>query len=316
MRLAPILAPLGLLLVIASTAPSAAQDWTGRGRVNGVVTDDASKKPVKDATVTLRLANQPDQGPKPLTTDKKGRWGFLGLLGGDWTVKIEAKGYVPSEGSIHVNEFQPNPLLQISLRTLASVVPKQDPKLAAAQKEIDAGDALLQQHKAAEAHAQYEKALPMFEGDNKVIVLRRIATCQMIEGDDAGAVDTLKSALELKPDDEPSLKLLVDRLIVLHRDDEAQQYMAKLPEGTALDPNTLLNLGINAYNDNKLEDALAKFQQVVAAKPDWPDGYYYRGLAYIASGKTAEAKADFQKVLELDPNSHYAGDCKEFLKSL
>jgi len=316
MRLATILAPVGALLLFAATVPAAAQDWSGHGRVNGVVTDDETGKPIAGATVTLKRAEGPEDGPAPLTTDKKGRWSYLGLVGGNWKIQIVADGYVTREGPMHVDEFHPNPQVKISLRTLASVAPKQDPALAAALKAIDKGDELLQAKKPAEAQAEFEKALPQMEGANRAIILKRIATAQMLASDDAGAVESLKQALEIAPDDEAALKLIIDRLVVLHREEEAQQYMAKLPESAGLDPNTELNLGINDYNDNKIAEALEKFEKVVATKPDWPDGYYYRGLAHLANGQTEEAKADFEKVLALDPNSRFASDCKEFLKSL
>ena len=316
MRLARVLAPIGAILFMAVAVPTLAQDWTGHGRVNGIVTDAATKKPISGAKVTLRQADLPDAGPEVITTNKKGHWSYLGLVGGNWTVAIEADGYVPSQGNIHVDEFHPNPIIQIALRPMSEVKPKENPKLSAAQKAIDQGDALLKDKKGAKALAEYQKALPDLEGDNKIIVLKRIATAQMISGDDAGAVETLKQVLVAKPDDIDALRLIIDRLTVLHRDQEAQQYVAQLPAGTAVDPNTLLNQGINDYNANKYPEALTKFQQVVATKPDWSDGYYYRGLAYLATGKTADAKADFQKVLELDPNGQWASECKEFLKSL
>jgi outer membrane protein assembly factor BamD (BamD/ComL family) len=47
-----------------------------------------------------------------------------------------------------------------------------------------------------------------------------------------------------------------------------------------------------------------------------PEAYYFRGLVYLNLSKNAEAKADFQKLLELDPKSQYADDAREFIKSL
>lgn len=305
------------LLATLFALPVTAQDWSGKGRVNGVISDEAGK-PIEGATVRLRHANIPDSGPADLKTDKKGRWQYLGLLGGAWQVQVVAEGYVPSEGVVQVNEFQPNPLVSLKLRkATAADLASEDPKLKEAQAAIDRGDALLQQKNAAGARAEYEKALPLLEGANRRIILKRIATCQMIEGNDAAAVDTLKVVLAEAPDDADALRLIVDRLIVLKRDAEAAEYTARMPQGaTGLDPNTVLNMGINFYNENKLPEAVEKFNQVISLKPDWADGYYYRGLAYLAQGKTVEAKPDFEKVLALDPNHQYASDCREFLKSL
>lgn len=314
----PTLRPVLAALAVAALAlPAAAQEWSGRGRLNGVITDEAGK-PIAGATIRLRHETMPDTGPADLETDKKGKWSYLGLLGGPWTVKVVAEGYVPSEGLVKVNEFQPNPMVSLKLRkaTAADVAAAADPKLAEAQKAIDRGDALLQERKAAEARAEFEKAVPLLEGANQLIIRKRIATCQMLEGDDAGAIATLEGVLAEAPDDADALRLIIDRLIVVGRAADAEPYMARLPQGAGLDPNTLLNLGINLYNDNKLPEALAKFEEVVAARPQWADGYYFRGLTQLGLQNTAAAKVDFEKVLALDPNHPNAELCREFLKSL
>ena len=306
------------LLALSLSAPLEAQDWSGRGRLNGSVTDEAGK-PIEGANIKLRHEDVPENGPADLKTDKKGKWSYLGLLGGNWTVTVTAEGYVPSEGIVKVNEFQPNPQVALKLRKASAMqaAPEEDPKMKAAQEAIDKGDALLQEKKAAEALVEYQKALPLLEGANRRIILKRIATCQMVEGDDAAAIETLKSVLAEAPDDADSLRLIIDRLTVLKRDAEAAEYMAKLPQGASgVDPNTLLNMGINLYNENKIPEAMAKFEQVISVKPDWADGYYYRGLAYLVQGKNAEAKADFQTVLAKDPNHARAQECKDFIQEL
>ena len=83
-----------------------------------------------------------------------------------------------------------------------------------------------------------------------------------------------------------------------------------------MDPATLLNIGIKYYNEGKMDEALAEFDRVVGENPTLADAYYYRGLAYLAQDKAAEAKADFQKLLELDPNHANADEAREFLKSM
>ena len=100
------------------------------------------------------------------------------------------------------------------------------------------------------------------------------------------------------------------------KEKDAEQYIALLPQGTTVDPATLLNIGIKHYNEKKLDEAIAEFDRVVRENPTLGDAYYYRGLAYLASGKTAEAKADFQKLIELDPKHANAEEAREFLKSL
>ena len=95
-----------LIVLLAILAPNLllAQAWAGKGRAEGLVVDRQGQ-PIEGAQVTLRPASSPDDGPEPLTTNKKGRWGYLGLTGGIWAVTIDADGYMTSRGQMQVNEF-------------------------------------------------------------------------------------------------------------------------------------------------------------------------------------------------------------------
>ncbi len=296
-------------------AASLAQDWAGKGRLNGVVIDE-SAQPIVGATVQLRSPRDPNAGPPDLKTDKKGKWSYLGLVGGSWTVKIAAEGFVPSEGVAYVNEFQPNPLVTIKLRKLETVVPALNPRLVEAQQAVERGDALLRERKPSEARQEFEKSLDSLDAANRRIVRRRIATTYMLEGNDEKAVELLQVLVDEDLQDFDSLRLLVDRLTVLGRDSEAAEYVKRLPEGSKLDPSTVLNQGINLYNAGKLEEALAKFEEVVQARPASADAYYYRGMALLGLRQLERAKADLSKSLALDPQGPNAELCRELLKSL
>ena len=88
---------------------------------------------------------------------------------------------------------------------------------------------------------------------------------------------------------------------------------AQLPEGTKIDPVSLLNVGIRAYNEGKYDKALESFNRVAAENPELADAYFFRALAYMPIGKMKEAKADFQKFLEMAPNHAKAKEAKEML---
>jgi len=92
--------------------------------------------------------------------------------------------------------------------------------------------------------------------------------------------------------------------------------MAMLPEGAGLDPNTLVNMGINHYNDGKYQEALEHFESALEQKPDYANAYYFRGLCKLATGEMAPAKVDFEKYLEIEPAGQYAADAKNFIASL
>lgn len=317
------------LLIVAgllgSSTQLSAQAWAGRGRLQGEIRDEQGK-PIEGARITLRKGGDrvdpKAEGPKQITSAKTGKWSVLGLAQGSWGILIEKEGYLPSEGQVPVNEFAVAQPLNIVLK----VIPKEVQQKAAeasgnakAKAAIEEANTLLGQNKFADARARYEQALSFLEVDDPVLkssIQRTIARTWFEEGKTDQAIDTLKKVLELKPDDVETMQLLSTLLVSAGREAEAEAYMAKLPAGTKIDPNSLLNLGIKLYNEKDLTGALDKFDRVVKDNPDLATAYYYRGLTYLGLNKSAEAKADFQKLLELDPNNPNAEEAREFIKSL
>jgi tetratricopeptide (TPR) repeat protein len=319
------LIPFLLIVLAAAAVPAAAQSWAGQGRLQGEVRDEQGK-PVEGAKITLRQGtgrvDPKADGPKDRLTDKRGKWSILGLTGGPWGILIEKEGFMLSEGQIKVNEYSVAQPIIVTLKVPSKEVleAQQAPsKNAQAKAAIEEGNTSLAAGKPAEARAAYEKALGLLEVDDptlKASILRTIARTWYEEKNSDKAIETIKQALEIAPDDQESIQLIVNLLVAANREEEAKVYMAKLPEGAKVDPTARLNIGIKAYNDRKLDDALKEFDQVVQENPEMAEAYYYRGLVYLNMSKTAEAKADFQKLLEIDPKNQYAADAREFLKSL
>lgn len=327
-----------------------AQSWAGKGRLQGEITD-AQGKPVKGAKVTLKSPKDPTLGPQVMITDAKGKWSYLGLVGGTWTIAVEADGFVAAEGPAQVSEFGPSPAVRVKLNPITQEMLDAAKPKNEVRDALEKGNALVVEKKWAEARAEYEKAFAdaKLKAEFKPMVLRAIAQTYNGEQNYGKSIETLQQALAMNReadtlmmlaqtyyeakkndeaiatlkeaatasnDDPKVVKLLVDILVDAGKEDEAKVYMAKLPEGTKVDPASLLNIGIRQFNDGKTVEALQSFDRVVAENPALADAYYYRALAYMSSGKSKEAKADLQKLLELDPNSKFATDAKDFLKSL
>ena len=311
------------LVLLLLAAPLLAQAWKGRGRLQGQVMDQEGR-PVQDAKVTLRIGDEgvdtAKDGPAPVVTDAKGRWSILGLAGGAWGVLIEKEGFQPSEGLLKVAESGPPAQpIRVNLKPLTAQQQQQavqEDSGSLAKQALDQGNALLEAGRYAEARAQYESAMAKVDAELHPAILRAIAKTWYEDKQPDKAVATLQQALQLKPDDVESLKLIVNLLVAQGKEQEAQAYIARLPQGQTVDADTLLNVGIKYYNERKLDEALAQFDRVVKENPSLADAYYYRGLVYLNQGKTAEAKGDFQKVLEIDPNHPQAADVREYLSSL
>ncbi|MEM8962251.1 MAG: tetratricopeptide repeat protein [Acidobacteriota bacterium] len=293
---------VAVVLVLLLVAPAlSAQQWAGQGRLKGKITDANTGDPVVGAKVTLRHQNSPDIGPEEELTDKRGRWSYLGLAGGNWRIVIEAEGYIPSEGSARVVEkaFGPGQSINVQLRPITEEMMKE----AAGNQVmewINAGNSLLNEGQFAAARAEYERALAELEVEDHPQLLAGIARTYYQEGNNAEAIGTLEKSLAINPDDVNALQLITSIMVDEGREEEAQAYMARLPEGAKMDTNTLLNMGIQAYNEGDAAKAVGLFDRAVAENPELIEAFYYRGLSHLNAGSNAEALADFQKVQEMD----------------
>ncbi|MEM9136974.1 MAG: tetratricopeptide repeat protein [Cyanobacteria bacterium P01_F01_bin.42] len=67
-------------------------------------------------------------------------------------------------------------------------------------------------------------------------------------------------------------------------------------------PATWSNRGNARISQNKLEDAIADFDQSIAIAPDQPGPYVNRGIAWEGQGQWEKAIADYDHALEIDPD--------------
>lgn len=333
--------------MLAAAAPVLAQDWAGRGRLQGVVTDTAGN-PLAGAKVTL-YRGEIGRGPEPIETNKKGRWSYLGLVHGTWSVLIEYPNLVPSEGSVPVNEYGISETVKTELRPIPEAELQADAAVEAV-RELDKGNDQLQSGQFAAARATYEAALEKLDPAYHHLVKIGIANAYLGEkqpdkavatlepllaghGDEAQlqqtlarayyaagqvdrSIDLLKAMAVAQPDDVATMQLLIDLLVRADRETEAQEYIAKIPEGVTLSADTVLNTGIKLYNNGDLDGALAQFDRAVADHPELPEAFYFRGLVHIGKEANDAAISDFKRFLELAPAHANATEARQFLEYL
>lgn len=298
---------------LAATALSG-QDWRGKARVEGYV-KDAGGQPVADAKVDLARDNG---GGTSTKTDKKGHWAVMGLIGGKWNVDISAPGYETRKTVMGVKEGERNPPLEIQLQKSAA------PALGAGAEgkdvraevtaAVEAGNRLIGEKKYAEARAEYEKALAILP--DSAPLWKGIAQTYHGEGNRTKEEESLRKIAQLEPGDTESQILLADNLINQGKIEEGKGILDGLPPGSIKDPAIYTNLAIVFMNKSKPEDARTYMTKAIELDPSFADSYYYRGLASVQAKKTAEAKADFAKYLELAPNGSQAKEVKEMLQAL
>ena len=307
-----VLLCLGIIALLAM--PAAAQDWKGRGRAQGQVVDEAGD-PIEGAQIRLYTGfGDNKEGPEPFFTTKKGVWSHLGLRLGPWSVEIMKEGYDTSTGTFQV-QSQRNDRLRTTL--YESIVEEViDEKAVAAKASLEEGNALLVSKDFDGARAAYRSAMGGLDVQYHSMILMEIARSYSMQDDTDGAINALKELLVAEPDNQAAVQLVSDLLVAEGRMEEAQPFIAMLPEDAKLDPDALANIGIDLYNNNDFEAAIEQFNLILADQDDYAMGFYYRGLSLLATGKTAESASDLARFIELAPEHENAGEAQEMLDYL
>lgn len=301
-----------LLLSLAAELP--AQDWRGKARVDGWI-KDKSGKPIPGATIALSRAKG---GGTSIQSNDKGYWAILGLASGTWNLDVSAKGFETRKINVSLSEGTRIPPMEIVLESAAPAAASgaAAPNQAAAEVKaaVEDGNRLLTEKKYAEARAQYEKALAIIP-DNAAL-LKGVAQTYHGENNRPKAIETLRKVQQIDPGDNENRMLLASMLLEDGQLDEGQKLLEGLPPGAVKDPAIYVNVGILFMNKNNPAQAQGYFTKAIEIDASQPDAYYYRGLSYLGVKKTAEAKADFKKYLELAPQGENAKEVREIVQTL
>lgn len=303
-------------VLLALLAGSASAQVRGKARLQGNVTEQGTGKPVEGATVTIAPANA-STAPIVVRTNKKGHWSALGLTGGAWHVDIVADGYETSRGTVNVSEVQMIPPIKTELAPTKVEEAAQVEAGGVPQEIVDAvnrGQELLAAEQYKEAIVEFEKALPALP-DNMGLK-QVLAQAYYKTGELAKAIAMLE-AVAASPESNNSIVLLLTNIYLENNQlDEAKARLATLPADAITDPTVYVNLGILFMNKNNPAEAVKYLASAVDLDMTRAESFYYRGLAYIQQKMTKEARADFEKVLELAPDSPEGRDAKQLLESM
>jgi tetratricopeptide (TPR) repeat protein len=331
------------------TASAATAQLRGTGRLQGTVTDKISGKPIQGAVVTVSLAARTTTTPIVSKTDARGHWSALGLTSGQWNIDIVAPGYQTTRGSATVSEMQQMPAIQ----TAMVAEDKQESPQAVAETPLipkEAADAITEGQSLLKVHAgdtvtdaagashqvtadeardatkralaDFEKALPMVPDDKPQTKAVRDQLMQVMAqtyyraGDLAKAIAMLENVTTADPSNVTAAALLANLYLQNGQLDAGKALLEKLPPDTIKDSTVYVNVGILFLNKKSPADAVTYFTKAIALEPKLGDSYYYRGLAYTQLKKTPEARADFEQVVALAPDSPEAKDAKSMLAAL
>ncbi len=306
-----------VLLALAAALlalPASSQDWKGRGRLEGRVTD-MDGKPIEGAKIRISLPDHPEQGADT-KTDAKGRWAYMGLRGGEWKVTIEAPGYITGETVLSVSEVMRGNPANYSMKPVPKEVPAAAGGLAPEIAEaLKAGNAALEEKRWADASAAFEKVLVV--APDNVGLLMALARSYSGEGKNEKAIEMLEKVTQKDSSNWGAWLLEANMLLDKGRLDEGRAALEHVPAQSVTDPNIFINVGVLFMNQKKNDEAETYFSKAIDIAPGQFDGYYYRGLARIGLKNYDGARADLSKVVELAPkDASEAKEAEQLLEAL
>lgn len=308
---------LAIMLSAVVVAPASAQGWRGMARLAGTVVN-ADGNPIEGARVVLRSIRAGDDGPD-VTTDRRGRWAALGLIGGQWNIDVKAEGYVTEKIVVNISEVRRIPPLEIVLQPMPEAEPEPEPTVAStvppeAVEAVERGEALLAEGEIEAAIVELEKAhasLPDHLQLKQVLAQSYYKTGQL-----KPAIGLLRAVHQAEPTNNGVVLLLVNLLVEDGQLEEGRRLLDGLPAEAISEPTAVVNVGILFLNKNNPQEAHEYFTRAIEIGPDRGESYYYRALASIHLERNEEAKRDLRRVLELAPESSEAAEAKELLAAL
>ncbi|HEX9187702.1 MAG TPA: tetratricopeptide repeat protein [Vicinamibacteria bacterium] len=297
-----------LTIVLAITVPAAAQDWKGMGRMEGKVTD-ASGAPLAGASVRLELPER--GGGTTVTTDAKGRWVLGGIAAGTWHIDFALAGYAGRKVSVNLpaesSRLKP---IEVTLEKAAATGP--DPSTRQAFERAEAAYA---EGRFAEARAEYGRLLAL-RPDLAPRIHQQMGFAYIREKQPGKAVEELEQVLAAEPDNAQVRAIAAQAALEGGMADKGRALLAALPEDAIREPDAFYNIAVNFVNAGLAEDGVLYFTKAIALDHAYVDGYYQRALAYLRLGRTAECRADFEKVVALAPEGPQAGLARKALEQV
>jgi len=293
-------------VVIIASVFLAAQDYKGKGRVSGFVTDEQGK-PIEGVRVKL-FSLTASQGTE-VKTEKDGKWTAAWIRSGGWNVDFEKMGFEPKKIVIEISENRKNPDVTVTLKKVEGLVITDDIK-----DLLTKGNDLFEQKKYDEARAVFEDMVTKFP--DVYPIYRNIGNCYFAQEKYDLAEQSYLKVLEKDPKNVQAILAIGN--CYSNRGDSAKalEWYGKVEMEKIDDPIVLYNLGTSYYNSGKFEDALKCYQKAVDKQKDFTDGIYQLGLSYLNVQKNAEAIAAFENYLKIEPDSPRATQVRAFLEYL
>ncbi len=298
-----------LLLSLLAVAAVAVNAFAIEGRLTGKITDAATKKPIPDATI-LVVSTGGRNFKQEFKGEKDGTYQLLVL---DATLPYEITYSAPGyENEIDALKMKLGEITthDVELTPAAAAAPapeaKPDPSVAA----YNDGAAAFNAGDFAKAASKFEEAVAA--KPELTAAWEALARADLRLKNYPRAIEAANKALAVDPDENDMYSILYEGYTATGDAAKAAEAKKKMPA----DPNVLFNDAaklINAGNDAKAEPLL---KQAIQLDDKFARAYYELGMLDVRMQKNADAKANLQKFIALDPTSKDAATAKQVLDYL
>ena len=294
-----------LLVLVAATAVFA----IGEARLTGKVTDTEGK-PLRDVTINIVSASSAKSYKSTAKTDAKGAYTIFVLDGTiPYKFTFNKEGFAPHEETIKLKlnpEKNSRDIQLMAPQAAQAAVPSADsgdPAVLA----YNEGAALANERKDKEAIAKMEQAIALKPDLTAAWI--GLAKLYARINDWPKAINAAVKALEVDSENPDLLTLVAEGYEKTGDKAKAAEFRKRAPANAASLYNEAAT-HINGGRDAKAEPLL---KQAIGADAAFAPAYYELGMIYVRAGKNADAKANLQKYLELQPDGKDAATAKEML---
>jgi len=317
------------MLLTGLSAPASAQQGGMRGKVL-----DESGKPVPEVEIILDFVGDFNRQLKTVT-DKNGEWIRAGMpagVGGTWTITAKKGNLVGTLSGQKVVFGDMTRVPEITLRAPGAGGAAAKPPAGMSSEEVERRNkkqaelkGLFDKANAAIDAGNFDDAITNLQGmvkelDTCAACYARIGDVYVKKSDMDNAEKAYLKAIELDPKLAGAYSALASIYNQQKKLDEASKMSSKaleLMDATGGgDANQIFNQGVIFWNQSKIAEAKAQFEKAVKLDPKLADAHYWLGMAYVNEGKMADAKAPFTEYLKLAPTGQYAETAKAILAQI
>lgn len=315
------------IALVGAALPVLAQ---GQAGLRGKVIDETGK-PVAGAEVVLEFVGDLKQAYKVVTSGN-GEWVKTGMIAtpGSWTITVTSGKKTGVLPGVRNKIGEMTRVADITISETAAAVSKAPAGMSAEEiakrnKRQEELQKLFDATNVAFDAGNYDEALAKLQSIIKEI--EKCAACYAKMGDvyikknDAKEAEAAYlKAIEIDPAQPSPYAALATIYNEQKKFDEATKMSTKATElmgaSGSTDPTALFNQGVIFWNQGKAAEAKAEWEKAIKLDPKNADTYYYLGMANLNLNKIPDAKTAFNEYLKLAPTGQHAATVKAILDTI